>query len=31
MDMLGSWPVQIVLGLLLVGLIVWWVKFRPQY
>jgi hypothetical protein len=27
---LSSTPVQIVLAVLLIGLIVWWVKFRPQ-
>ena len=28
--MLSQWWVQVVLVLLLIGLIVWWFKFRPQ-
>lgn len=28
---LGSWPVQVVLILILIALLVWWFKFRPQY
>jgi hypothetical protein len=28
---LGSTPVQIGLLVILIALIVWWFKFRPQY
>jgi len=28
---LGSWPVQVGLIVILVALLVWWFKFRPQY
>jgi len=28
---LGSWPVQVALIVILIALLVWWFKFRPQY
>lgn len=31
MDILSQPWVQILLVLILVGLLVWWFKFRPQY
>lgn len=30
MDLLSQWWVQLILVALLVALIVWWFKFRPQ-
>ena len=30
MDFLYNTWVQVALGVLLIGLIVWWIKFRPQ-
>jgi len=31
MDFMYNTPVQIALVVILVGLLVWWFKFRPQY
>lgn len=31
MDMLGQTWVQVLLIVILIGLMVWWFKFRPQY
>ncbi len=31
MDLLGNTWVQIGLGVILVALLIWWFKFRPQY
>jgi hypothetical protein len=31
MDILSQWPVQVLLAVILIALLVWWFKFRPQY
>jgi len=31
MDILSQWPVQVLLAAILIALLVWWFKFRPQY
>jgi hypothetical protein len=31
MDLLGQTWIQILLVLILIALLVWWFKFRPQY